>query len=456
MKNFYITITLSLLSLGAIAQYGQLPNGGFENWSDVDLYDFPTDWGNSNTSGGPQGDPSVTQSTDAQDGLYSCELHGTTTGAVGFVFHGSLGQSGPSGGIAYTSNIDEVQFQYKCDLAAGDTMFVIAMRYISGVLVGTHILQAATGTETAWTAGSVSLPTAAQDELFLSFVLSNPFGSSIPSPNSWIRIDNVSMHNAGIEMTNVPDPSFENWTTVTTENPDDWYTLNPLLSVMGAENAIKTTDANTGSFAIEMTTIQLTVGGDTTTSYLSFGEIDLSSTTPFASAPYDANPTLFSGAYKYSPAGSDQAFLQMIFYQGGTQIGADVQTINSSATWQTFSSPLTLLSQPDSMLFVAFSGSNPGSVLLLDDLSLSGGDVSLDEFSSMNVSIYPNPASSLVMIKAEGNYSYTLIDLSGNVVLSENDVTGAIELDINHLSSGAYFVNITNDFKSESHKLIIE
>lgn len=459
MKNLYTTTIFLLMALGSFAQYGQLPNGGFENWSNLDLFDYPTDWGNSNLDG-YQGVPTITQSTDAQDGLYSCELFATTVGAqdtiFGFVYHGNLGLIGPTGGFPYTSNIDEVQFQYKCDLAVGDTLFVFAQRYLSGVLVGSYIVQAAVGTQSTWTAGSVSLPSGAQDELFLSFVLGNPSGSTIPTPGSWARIDNVSMHNAGIEVTNVPDPSFENWTNVTTEDPDDWYTLNPMLSVLGAENAIKTTDANTGSFAIEMTTTQLALGGDTITSVLSLGAIDLSSSIPFAVAPYNANPTLFSGAYKYSPTGADQAFLQMIFYQGGLQIGADVQTINSTATWQTFSSALTILSQPDSILFVAISGDNPGSVLKLDDLSLSGGDVGLDEFSTMNVDIYPNPATTSVMIKAEGSFNYSIVNLSGKIIMMENDLNGAIELDINHISSGAYFVNVNNDFKSESHKLIIE
>ncbi len=459
MKNLYTTTIFVLMALGSFAQYGEFPNGGFENWSILDLYDYPTDWGNSNLDG-YQGTSTINKSTDAQDGLYSCELFATTFGAqdtlFGFVFQGNLGGSGPTNGIAYTSNIDEVQFQYKCDLAVGDTLFVLAQRYLSNVLVGTYIVQAAVGTQSGWTAGSVSLPSGAQDELFLGFVLSNPLGNNIPTPGSWARIDNVSMHNAGIEVTNVPDPSFENWTNVSTENPDDWYTLNPILSVFGAENAIKTTDANTGSFAIEMTTTQPTLGGDTITSILSFGAIDLSSSIPFAAEPYNATPTLFSGAYKYSPTGADQAFLQMIFYQGGLQIGADVQTINSTATWQTFSSPLTILSQPDSMLFVAISGDNPGSVLKLDDLSLSGGDVGLDEFSTMNVDIYPNPATTSVMIKAEGSFNYSILDLSGNVVMTENDLQGVIELDISHLSSGAYFVKINNAHRNGAYKLIIE
>lgn len=108
------------------------------------------------------------------------------------------------------------------------------------------------------------------------------------------------------------------------------------------------------------------------------------------------------------------------------------------------------------MLIYAFSGENTGSVLKLDDLSFSGGDVSIDEFASMNISMYPNPASSTVMIKAEGTYNYSIVDLTGNVLLSENNVNGAIQLDISNLSSGAYLVKINNSINSETHKLIVE
>jgi hypothetical protein len=74
----------------------------------------------------------------------------------------------------------------------------------------------------------------------------------------------------------------------------------------------------------------------------------------------------------------------------------------------------------------------------------------------LNIAIYPNPATTSLMIQADGNYRYSIVNLSGQEVLSQDEVNGAVELDVSALSSGAYFVTITNDFKSESHKLIIE
>ncbi|MDG1331092.1 MAG: T9SS type A sorting domain-containing protein [Crocinitomicaceae bacterium] len=459
MKNLFTTTLFLALALGSFAQYGQLPNGGFENWSNDTLYDYPTDWNNANVENF-QGIPTVFQSTDAQDGTYSCELTAELAGqqdtVFGYVMHGYTGPTGPSAGIAYNINFNEMQYYYKCDLAVGDTLFVIATRFIAGVPVTTAVVEAATGTASTWTAGTVSFPNGAQDELFIGFVLGNPFGTSTPSPGSWARVDNVTMHNAGIPVTNVPDPSFENWSSVSTEDPDDWYTLNPILSALAAENAVKTTDANTGTYAIEMTTIQPVPGGDTIQSFLSNGAIDLFSSNPFQAAPYNANPTALTGAYKYAPSSLDQGFIQLTFLENGTPIGFETQAFNSAASWQTFNLPITIVGTPDSMSLIAFSGDNQGSVLHLDDLAFSGGNVSLDEFSSMNVDIYPNPATTSVMIKAEGSYTYSIVNLSGQEVVSQNDANGAIELDISALSSGAYFVEISNEYNTESHKLIVE
>lgn len=456
MKNLYTTLAFLSIALGSLAQFGQLPNGGFENWTDETLYDYPTDWSNSNVEE-YQGTATVLQSTDAQDGNYSCELiatAGSQDTTFGYVYHGAIGQFGPSDGIPYNINFDETRYQYQCDLAAGDTLFVIATRFIAGVPVSTEVVEAAVGTVNGWTSGTVSFTNGAQDELFIGFVLGNPLIGQTPSPGSWARIDNVTMHNAGIEVTNIPDPSFENWSTLSTENPDDWYTLNWLLSPISMENVVKTTDANTGTYAIEMSTIDLF--GDTVQAFLSNSPIDLFGSIPFQASPYDATPAQLEGSFKYSPSGNDQGFIQVIFTENGNIVGSASQSFNTASFYQAFILQTTILGTPDSMSLIVFSGDNPGSVLKLDDLSFNGGDVGLEEFNSMNVDIYPNPASTSVMIKADGTYNYSIVNLSGQEVMKQNNLHGAIELDVSELSSGAYFVRINNEYSTESHKLIIE
>lgn len=459
MKNIYLTCAGFLLAANLFAQNGAIMNGGFENWTDQTLYDFPTQWKNSNQEEF-SGVPTITKSTDAQAGTYSCEIGVAQAGMdtiFGYVYHGNTGQNGPNGGIPYTENFDEVRFQYKSDIATGDTLILIVIRFNGGVMGPIEAVTAAVGTAANWTQGAASISAGTQDSLFIGFVMGDPFGNTSPTPSSWARIDAVEMYNAGSPVTNLPDAGFEDWSTQTVETADNWYTMNEFLAPMGLENAIKTIDANTGTYAIEMTTLLMPNFGDTMRSFISVGPIDLNAQgNPFLPAPYNATPSTISGAYKYTPANGDQAWVQAQFFAAGVPVGSHFEMINTAATWQTFSAPLTISSQPDSMIFIAFAGDNPGSVLKLDDLALSGGDVSLNEFESMNISMYPNPASSTVMIKAEGMYSYAIIDLTGNVVMSSDALTGANQIDIRELSSGAYVVKIDNATATESIKLIVE
>lgn len=74
----------------------------------------------------------------------------------------------------------------------------------------------------------------------------------------------------------------------------------------------------------------------------------------------------------------------------------------------------------------------------------------------MNVSIYPNPASDVVMIKSDGIYDYSLVDLFGKVVYSGTMLSGSQSIDLRMLPSGSYFIHINNETRTEVHKLIVE
>jgi hypothetical protein len=463
MKNLYFTICSVLLGAVSFAQNGQIENGGFENWTNTVLYDYLVDWTDSNIDDF-RGIAVTNKSVDAQLGTYSVEISAAEVGPTpdttfGYVFHGVIGQNGPSGGMSYTSNFDEVRFQYKSDIPAGDTLYLLYFRFdAGGNEVDSDIIPAAYGNVSTWTQGSISVPAIAQTELFIGFVMGDPFGTSAPSPGSWARIDNVEMYNSGTVTTALPDPSFENWSSQTVETADQWYTMNELLSGQGLENAVKTTDANTGAYAIEMTNYLDIQSTDTIRSVMSMGPIDFySSMNPFMLAPYSATPTTFSGAYKYAGVNGDQGNISIEFYDNGALIGAHHEPLTDQATYSTFSSPLTIVGTPDSIRFLVFAGNNPGTVLKLDDLSFSGGNVGLDEFASMSIKIYPNPATNVVMIKnSETTYSYQLIDLTGKTLMTGENVSGVQQLNVEHLSSGCYVIQISNTTGFETHQLIIE
>lgn len=460
MKKLLLgTIGLSIAGM-SFAQMGQIENGGFENWTSQTLADTLDDWDDSNSD--QQGPPTVFRSTDAADGNYSAEISVATAGPnmqdtiFGYIFHGTVGNNGPDGGISYTDNFDEVQYQYKADIAQGDTLFLLMIRFTGGVPSGIESYPAAYGTAANWTQGSINVSTGTQDELFIGFVMGDPFGNTAPSPNSTAWVDDVRMYNGGTATTDVPDPSIENWSSVTTETPDNWYSLNPLLSQSGLpENVAKTTDAASGSFAAELTVIQEPQSQDTIGSIVSLGPIDVQSQNPFLPAPYEAMPTELTGAYKYSPSNLDAgAGLLLEFYQNGSVLFSDYQPFTANASYTTFTLPINLASAPDSVLMYAFAGNNPGSVLFLDDMAFNGGDVSLEKESLSAVSVYPNPMDEVIHLRADANTEYTLIDITGKVIQKSVTKNAITKFDLAELKQGVYFFQLYRGGTHETLKFI--
>lgn len=83
--------------------------------------------------------------------------------------------------------------------------------------------------------------------------------------------------------------------------------------------------------------------------------------------------------------------------------------------------------------------------------------VGLEDVASYSVKLYPNPASSSVTIAGEALTahftSYTVVDLTGKVVLEASVTTDETSIDVHSLVDGIYFVNLhgsqTKTFKVE-------
>jgi hypothetical protein len=77
-------------------------------------------------------------------------------------------------------------------------------------------------------------------------------------------------------------------------------------------------------------------------------------------------------------------------------------------------------------------------------LSLLTG-VNDNQVFSQSVSIYPNPANSVLNIKSEYEsiFSVEITDVLGKIVLAEKTTHHSIPLE--HLNTGIYFVTVTNE-----------
>lgn len=77
--------------------------------------------------------------------------------------------------------------------------------------------------------------------------------------------------------------------------------------------------------------------------------------------------------------------------------------------------------------------------------------------ASINVVTYPNPATEMAFVTAEGTIrSYEMVDALGRKVMSQENVNADIlELNVNSLSAGVYFISVTTDNGVATQRLTV-
>ncbi|MCG9879074.1 MAG: T9SS type A sorting domain-containing protein [Bacteroidia bacterium] len=91
-------------------------------------------------------------------------------------------------------------------------------------------------------------------------------------------------------------------------------------------------------------------------------------------------------------------------------------------------------------------------------ISIRSG-VGLDNLQQMGFNVYPNPANQQVYIESKNlpSYSWSLTNALGELVLVQTEEKGTRILDINNLTNGIYFLQITNDLgQINVSKLVVQ
>ena len=83
---------------------------------------------------------------------------------------------------------------------------------------------------------------------------------------------------------------------------------------------------------------------------------------------------------------------------------------------------------------------------------------SVNELSTNEVAIFPNPASSTVQIilSKEANAVYTLTDLAGKIVFSAQMQGRNATLNVSALPQGVYLLNVVTENGTSTHKIIVQ
>lgn len=98
-------------------------------------------------------------------------------------------------------------------------------------------------------------------------------------------------------------------------------------------------------------------------------------------------------------------------------------------------------------IYIAFVHNNCSDVfrINLDDINITAGTSGVEESELSQVSIYPNPATTMLNVRAENFREVQIINFLGQVVYSANITDNEFQINVSNLSNGVYFVRLNGE-----------
>jgi hypothetical protein len=88
-------------------------------------------------------------------------------------------------------------------------------------------------------------------------------------------------------------------------------------------------------------------------------------------------------------------------------------------------------------------------------VSVEAGLDTEENYLINSISIYPNPTSEKIFIKSNFSCDYEIFNMIGQKIISGRLMEGTNEVSLREYSNGVYFINITNDNKLYTKKIIL-
>ena len=261
----------------------------------------------------------------------------------------------------------------------------------------------------------------------------------------------------------LPNPSFENWTTVGTYMvPDDWNTLNPTTSALGVLTCLKATgvDVHTGNAAIKLVT--KSVFGQNANGLATTGHIVIAPPGVDGGVAYTGRPDSIAGWYKYTSVSGDNGFVE--FQLLGSATAPDtigyvrfLTPTSNVSTYTHFSVPIVYRSPNPVAKSIWIISSSAGftasvnSTLFIDDLELiTNSGVGINELTQNSFSFAPNPVQHELAIENNSAKNiFTLYDAEGKLQLQSTLVKGKNTIDFSQLANGIYFYSSYDEEKNK-------
>lgn len=455
MKKTLLSLSVILSSITCFAQFE-----GFENWTQnsiQSLEDYETS--------ANEGQQNTQQSTDAHTGLYSVKLEvmqlpgGDTT--FGYFISGNPDDMSPGQQVTL-NNVDSVVGYYKADFQSGDSALFIAMTTFMGTPTGGGTFYI-TQSQSNWTRFAFYVGAITADSLMIGAANGDPINEIRGVPGSWIMFDDIQLKSSTGVTQNILNNSFENWTPVVWDNIDGWNTSNewyigePLMPV------VKTIDAHTGNFAVELNTF-IDSRGDTAWASITngaFGEGQMEGGVPFS-----GNPTAVEFYYQFAPSGLDTAYFNVEFKKTGfpSQWGG-TSIINAASSYTLANFPCFGINSPDSILISINGGRKPSTQFKVDDINFVF-PVGVSELVEVEkIVAYPNPVKEVLNIrfniKVEKDIKIRLVDITGKELTSLDFGSLSVgtynqTFNVSNFSTGVYFIEFIIDGEKKVERFVVE
>lgn len=290
----------------------------------------------------------------------------------------------------------------------------------------------------------------------------------------------------------IPNYDMENWVnTETPERPAGWLTNANFVTTQCTPavcTALKTNDANNGSWAAELRAMECTDDFFQQQIFMVFltcgSNIDYPNLV--SGIAFNQRPSEMNFYYKFLSVNSDIGYAKVVLIDTASDgsmnqiIGeGSVDIIYDISTYTLMTIPINYYSSdtPD-MIQIYFStskivflnndlnaipgsGANVGTTLWIDDISLTGGTMGTRKFvDSELIRIFPNPADETFFIeisnKYKSNKSICRIENIGGQLIKTVNLQDANIIDIKNLCNGLYILKIEFDNDIVVRKLIVE
>lgn len=389
MKKHLFTVLTLLISSVLFGQ--SIPNGGFESWNTI-TYENPLGYQSSNmgNNDGIQSPVNAVKTTDAFHGNYALRLTTTlATNGVDTVFsyfaNGDPGKNPPKGGLPYTQLPTGIRFHYKSNIMPNDSALVLVLFKKNGVSIGNYIYNIST-THSTYTLFSKTfspgLPMA-PDTVVIGMASSTPFGSNPhPKLGNMLQVDSISFTGVVSQPADL-NGDLESWQTISNSQVLGWN-----INGQNQGGNYRTTDAYSGTYALELQTqVPSFGGGGASAAFATTGRYT-NNGPPRGGLPYNKQIDTLVFFYKYLPADpNDSAHVDLMFTLNGVSNFGLQKFLHVSGGYQMVQIPFNNLAPAPDTVMINIASSTYSTYPFPD--SYIGSDLKIDNmyFKSQKIPV---------------------------------------------------------------------